>query len=332
MRVSVRGHSFIVSFIEVHCYQEVSKMFQLRRKGFTLIELLVVIAIIAILIGLLLPAVQKVREAAARMTCQNNLKQIGLAAANYESATGYLPPGCNNNSGTSGGYTGSMAGTLAYLLPFVEQDNVYKTFASPGTWVMPSTAGYYNGSASTATIKTFLCPTDNAAQASPSYGSFAFWVYYPGGMTGYYFSGNTPYGRTNYASNAGYLGNVPGYPYPGPYAVNTKQTTVTISDGSSNTFAFGEAMGGSDKTAQTGLPNGQRDFVANWYSFNLPTAWGMSATPAWYQYGSKHNGGATVNFVFCDGSVRGGKSSVDPNTFQYAAGKDDGAVYNPNNL
>jgi len=304
-----------------------------RRPAFTIIQLIAVLAVLLLLLGLLLPAVQKVREAAARMSCQNNLKQIGIAAAAYESAMSVLPPGQNNNSGTSGGYSGSMAGTLAYLLPYVEQDNVFRLF-NQGVWTFPSTVGYYsNATACNAQIKTYLCPSDNAQNATPSYGSFAFWVYYPGGMTGYYFAGNTSYGRTNYASNAGYLGNVPGYPYPGPYAVNTRQTTVTISDGSSNTFAFGEAMGGSDKNPYNqSLPNGTRDFVANWYSFNLPTAWGMSTTPYWYQYGSKHNGGSTVNFAFCDGSVRGVRPGMNPNIFQYAAGKDDGAVFSHNDL
>jgi len=306
-------------------------MLQVRtRRAFTLIELLVVIAIIAILIGLLLPAVQKVRQAAARMTCSNNLKQIALAAHNYESSRGYFPPGMSNanpsvypspqSSMNAGSYGASMAGTLAFLLPFVEQDSVYNQFGT-GVFAAPATNYWYSyPTAANAKIKTYVCPSDNPDGVSPTVGSFAFLLYYPGSMTGYYFGGNTSYGRTNYSSNAGYLGNLPGWPYQGPFGYNSKTTIPGISDGTSNTIAFGEALGGAKY--------GGRDFVVNWASFNMPTAWGLSDSPQWYQYGSYHTN--VVNFAMCDGSVRGISPSVDYSNFIYATGMNDGVVQNLN--
>jgi len=122
------------------------KRFMSRMTGFTLIELLVVIAIIAVLIGLLLPAVQKVREAANRMSCQNNLKQIALAAANYSANYTYYPPGMVQSPNAVNAfpqwvsappYGGDYCGCLCFLLPFMEQDNIWKNATLQTTTTSP---------------------------------------------------------------------------------------------------------------------------------------------------------------------------------------------------
>ncbi len=206
-----------------------------RRAGFTLIELLVVIAIIAILIGLLLPAVQKVREAAARMQCQNNLKQIGLACHNYESANGMLPP-YQHTKNINGVTRTSNASILAMILPYVEQANKLNQFhpdlnydVNSDARIDPSiTPATFNQTpARTSDVPIYLCPSDG----SPN-------NYFNAGRNNY--RGNQ--GATANSREAGAAVGIFGGPFPSGGAVMRGPTLVGIQDGTSNTAMFSEVM------------------------------------------------------------------------------------------
>ena len=188
------------------------------RSAFTLIELLVVIAIIAILIGLLLPAIQKVREAAARATCSNHVKQLALACHNFESTNGVLPPWASAGS--------SEYGSAHFLLlPYIEQENLFRQA---------------NGNAfnvRTAAVKVFACPTDPTV-TNGVFTSEA--VNYPFNSTApnRISVNGVPYGATSYAINAQVAAALMqgGHPVKGTTAISR------ISDGSSNTVLFAERM------------------------------------------------------------------------------------------
>jgi prepilin-type N-terminal cleavage/methylation domain-containing protein len=270
-----------------------------RWRGFTLIELLVVIAIIAILIGLLLPAVQKVRQAAARTQCSNNLKQISLALHNVQSTYNKLPPLSGPFSGqinAPNGY-GNNGNIFYWLLPYIEQDNIYKLHPTGYAWYIPGTDPNGDpGPIVNQTIKMYLCPAD--ATNVP----VQMWA---GGWA-----------AGNYVANYQVFA-------PNNDTTYTASLTATFQDGTSNTIAFAEKVTRCQGYAAL-WGHGSWDY--NWmpafmtYVEQGPGV-GFQVTPTdaqcdRFKASSPHT--AAMMAGLGDGSVRTLSQGLSPTTFWFA--------------
>jgi prepilin-type N-terminal cleavage/methylation domain-containing protein len=307
-----------------------------HRAAFTLVELLVVITIIGILIALLLPAVQAAREAARRSQCSNNLKQIGLAAHNFQTQFGRFPAGYlgPKPQAASPPYNTQFVSCLAQELPQMELATVWEPmdsdmaahggisvfdvekvgdpyWARTQAWTMAQTK-----------ISGFTCPSDEPySKLDPAAFICMYYTGSEGTIDAVAFTngdGNV-LGRTNYLGVAGYIGYIdrPEYDYwRGVFYNRSKTDFRDITDGSSNTLLFGECMGGT-----LPAPDGSKSYA--WIGAGtMCTAWGLAKESGWYQFSSYH--GNIVQFCLVDGSVRQISVDIDNDTFQYLGAIADG--------
>ncbi len=279
------------------------------RRAFTLVELLVVIAIIGTLVGLLLPAVQAAREAARKNSCRNNLKQVGVAMHNYESAYRRLPPGYQYKLGAEGNAAGFS--WTAMLLPFMEHAALHKRFDFSKSIYDPA-----NLLAREEHIEILLCPTDDL---SP---------------TGFVEMGNERYAMACYVANFGTpdldedqeqaLGDDGPW---GPFYRNSETTLKQITDGLSNTLMVGERQNGPFRLAgvhgphveyETTWAGAVRDVDDNTDDHGHMVLFQTGHTPNHQEsddrdVSASHNGEA--QFLLCDGSVRSIQEEIDEQTY-----------------
>jgi prepilin-type N-terminal cleavage/methylation domain-containing protein/prepilin-type processing-associated H-X9-DG protein len=288
--------------IEVQRCRSEGRSARISRLGFTLIELLVVIAIIAILIGLLLPAVQKVREAAARSQCMNNLKQMGLAMHSYHDANQSLPPGYSASGSWVEGsnVTTPGWGWATYILPYLEQNNLYSQFnlSQPVENFSSADTGIQT------MLKVYLCPSD-----APPTAPFA--VLNVAGTTTV-----TTAAPSSYAATCGPDDSeVDAETGLGIFYRNSRTRITDISDGTSQTVMVGDRAWADSKGIWAGAPSGAAMWPGprnpwqtttalapclvlvhnNWINIKTDADGGLD------DFSSYHTGG--VNLVFADGSV-----------------------------
>lgn len=307
------------------------------RSAFTLIELLVVIAIIALLMALLLPAIQKVREAANKMQCGSNMRQLGIAAHNYHNDYLKLPPGWYGRLNGVDGFDaplleGPYVGVITTLLPYLEGDNLYKQLvrggsgpiapmnlnlkqASPAWWT--GSGGAVNLTLAQSVIKMLMCPSDNTMDrvnnVLPALTNSVWWDPFTGDAYDHnYYAPLTSQqsnllGRTNYLGVQGMAGRNNWNRYCNGIFENRTETTlgwITAGDGTSNTLMFGEHCGGavwdspSTDNRWAWMGAGALQTWRGLRALNTPY---MNGGPSHQAFSSKHTAG--VQFCFADGHI-----------------------------